>query len=157
MGKTQKRRREHRLQKRKTANHFHKNGGGFFDGLFGKKETPFDDKKFEPIVKGQPNPPEKPKQKKLMNYNVVNIKYNENPILCDVCKEKEFYSMDMSIERSKTSTVAVNFLTDEQNNNLISHPVKSYVCTNCSNCRFVYASTFWNKVEKKIVETEVKK
>jgi len=89
------------------------------------------------------------KQNKL-NYPNVSLNYNGKNILCDVCQNDSFYKMDTSVDRSKTATIILGDYGD-----IVSHPLKMYVCINCLNCKFVYTSTRWNDLQDKIMETVV--
>jgi hypothetical protein len=70
----------------------------------------------------------------------------EVQILCDVCHQGVFYGIDVSINRSKTSVILFSY------DNIVRHPLKMYTCLNCSNCKFVYQSTRYNKLDINIIE-----
>jgi len=85
-----------------------------------------------------------------MNYPLKYISYNDKKIQCDVCQENIFMIINASIDRSKTATIIFgNDLGD-----FVSHPVKMYVCNNCSNCKFVYTATDYNGITTRIIETD---
>jgi len=102
-----------------------KKGSGPIDYLIGKKE---------------PN---------KINYPNVSLKYNSKNILCEICKNNSFYKIDASVDRSKTATI---FLGSDLGD-VVSHPLKMYVCIKCLYCKFVYTSTYWNTLQDKIIET----
>ena len=93
-------------------------------------------------------------KKKKMRYPCFKIFYNktedkdktEVQILCDVCHQGVFYGIDVSINRSKTSVILFSY------DNIVRHPLKMYTCLNCSNCKFVYQSTRYNKLDINIIE-----
>ena len=88
-----------------------------------------------------------------MNYTLVSISYNGGKnIQCDVCQQIEFYKINVSIDRSKTADLASNFLLGSEFQDVVSHPVKMYVCTKCHNCKFVYSPTTWNGLKDTIIE-----
>lgn len=110
------------------------------------------DLNFDGIVPNAPSAPTTPVQKK-MKYPEVSISYKNNRILCDVCNKDKFYKIDMSIPRSKVATGFAGIILGEGISDLIDHPVKCYLCTNCLHCRFVYANTTWNGTTQLIEES----
>ena len=78
--------------------------------------------------------------------NAENKDNTEVQILCDVCHQGVFYGIDVSINRSKTSVILFSY------DNIVRHPLKMYTCLNCSNCKFVYQSTRYNKLDINIIE-----
>ena len=111
-----------------------RNGGGFFDFFSGPGQQ----------AKEAAN------GKKLMSYPTASIAYNNNPILCDICKKDIFYVINTSVNRSKTAT----FFIGEDFQDVVSHPLKMYTCIECNNCKFVYQPTTWNGMKNPIVETK---
>jgi len=88
---------------------------------------------------------------KLMKYPLVKISYLPNTyIQCEICKKSTFYSIDVSVPRSKTATFIFDDLSD-----IASHPLKMYTCTTCNNCKFMYQATSWNGITKRINERPV--
>jgi hypothetical protein len=109
-------------------------GSGYLDFLFGKRAS-------------GPN--------SSFNYPRVNLKYNGNPIRCEVCSTDAFFKVDISVDRSKTATLLTDAVLDEQWNQVLSHPLRMYVCTQCLWCKQMYAPTSWNGLNQTIVETPV--
>ena len=88
---------------------------------------------------------------KIMKYPLVNISYGTPPsyISCDICKKFQFYSINISVPRSKISSILFDDISE-----FISHPLKMYTCVNCNNCKFIYQSTRWNGIANRINETK---
>ena len=89
-------------------------------------------------------------QPNKLNYPNVSLNYNGKSVLCEVCQNNSFYKMNTSIDRSKTASIILSDLGGD----VVSHPVKMYVCINCLNSKFVYTATSWNQLRDKIIETQ---
>jgi hypothetical protein len=142
-------------KKRNTKKRSSKTKGGFWP--FTKKEEP----KLDGV--GPPaDPPaaaaeekQEPTTQGKIKYPMMTLSYGGNSISCDVCKNNKYYKMDMSISRSKVASITSGIILINGVTDIISHPVKCYLCTTCLNCRFVYATTTWNKLKTVIQETKV--
>ena len=143
-------------KKRNTKKRSSKTKGGFWP--FTKKEEP----KLDGVG---PDPPaaasdateekKEPTTQGKIKYPMMTLSYGGNSISCDVCKNNKYYKMDMSISRSKVASITSGIILINGVTDIISHPVKCYLCTTCLNCRFVYATTTWNKLKTVIEETKV--
>jgi hypothetical protein len=138
------------ITQRKQNKHLRRNvsykkNGGMWPFNNDKKE----EQKFTEVV------PSTPSQKKI-NYNEVSISYKNNRISCDVCKKDKFYTIDMSISRSKVASGFAGVILGDGISDLIEHPVKCYLCTTCLSCRFVYANTLWNGTKAAIIPSDYK-
>jgi hypothetical protein len=116
------------------------NGGGIFD-----------------IFTNKPKEAEQPKENVKENVKIGPKKtftLNNQSIKCGECGETVFFKLDTSIDRSKTATIASNYLGMEKLNQVVSHPLKMLVCCNCYSCKFIYQSTTWNQIVQKIAEND---
>lgn len=152
-----------KTKKRNTKKRSSKTKGGFWP--FTKKEEPKLDGVEPPAAAPTapaadadvPTTEEKKEQttQGKIKYPMMTLSYSGNSISCDVCKNNKYYKMDMSISRSKVASITSGIVLINGVTDIISHPVKCYLCTTCLNCRFVYATTTWNKLKTVIEETKV--
>jgi hypothetical protein len=127
---------ENKKQKRVVQNKTKKMNGGIF-GFFEGNKT--EDQK---------------QSSKKMNYKIVSPAYNGKTMICEVCSQTSFYSIDVSVDRSKTATLGTEFVFGDGASDFINHPLKMYTCIECNMCKFMYQSTTWNGITQKIVENE---
>lgn len=93
--------------------------------------------------------------KPAMNYPLCSLQFDGLNIPCSVCNSSNYYIINVSVDRSKTSTIATDIFLGTEANQFISHPYKSYVCHTCLNARFVYQPTYWNGLQQRIIEAPV--
>jgi len=81
---------------------------------------------------------------------LVNIYYDDNNILCDVCKNDKYNEVIGALEKSKVRSGFGQFFFGEAAEILDNTSVIIYVCSNCGNCRIIR-----NTDKLKIVAKEV--
>lgn len=94
-------------------------------------------------------------QTKKMNYKIVSPEYTGKTMTCEICGKSSFYSIDISVDRSKTANLGTEIIFGHGSSEFINHPLKMYTCTECNMCKFMYQSTRWNGITQKIIENPV--
>ena len=84
------------------------------------------------------------------NKDQTKIFYNEKPILCDTCQGDIFNEIDISVQRSKTAEFFIG-----SDNVFVDHPLRTYRCIVCSQCKFYYTPTSFNGFKDVIVEKPI--
>lgn len=84
------------------------------------------------------------------NYPMVSLQYDQYLVKCHTCSSTVYYEMDISVDRSKTAVIGMDILFGNNSNQFVSHPMKSYVCTQCNTCKLIYTSTVWNGLQQRI-------
>ena len=93
--------------------------------------------------------------KAVMNYPLCSLQLDGINIPCGVCNSSNYYIINVSVDRSKTASIATDIFLGSEANQFISHPYKSYVCHTCLHARFVYQPTYWNGLQQRIIEAPV--
>jgi hypothetical protein len=94
------------------------------------------------------------KVKAVMNYPLCKLQLDGRVIPCEVCKNDIYYIISVSMDRSKTASIATDFFIGTEANQFLSHPYKSYVCHTCLYTRLVYQPTTWNGLQQRILEVD---
>ena len=91
------------------------------------------------------------------NYPQLSLALNNKLVSCHTCGGTIYYKLNVSVERSKTATLATDWLFGDAGQdiiNAVSHPMRCYVCTQCITCKFLYAPTTWNQLTTPIQEIQ---
>lgn len=89
------------------------------------------------------------------NYPMFQLAYDNKIISCEICTNNKFHKIDTSVERSKTAVILSDIFLGDDSNQIISHPLTMYKCSNCHNCKFFYAPTTWNGLKSPILIKQI--
>ena len=122
-------------EKNKNEEYKNKSVGGFLGFTSSiKNQTPINKPHFQPVVFEKMHNDTKKKSTNAINADSIvdrldfplgKIKYKDYTFFCPICTNEDFYSVNMSIQRSKTWQILFPRFV------LFNHPVIIYICNNC--------------------------
>jgi len=68
---------------------------------------------------------------------ITTLSFENNPIVCDVCKNTEFQQRDGTIGKSKTNEFITGAILGDTLSGVNDISIRCYFCNNCGNAIFV--------------------